>query len=145
MSTLTDLRALPNVALTNKPLFFSFISFDISVTTLLSQYRIARRDNTGRLRQSQQANELQQEVNALRTELDFLIQTQRSLTQQPTLQASLSPASCFPKLHTTTLPTSKRHAQVQKTHGGSTINSTRLHIGLREEAKGRLLPNGKIR
>ncbi|KAH9263663.1 hypothetical protein BASA83_012933 [Batrachochytrium salamandrivorans] len=33
----------------------------------------------------------QQEVNTLRTELDFLIQTQRSLTQQPTLQASLSP------------------------------------------------------
>ncbi|KAH9269748.1 hypothetical protein BASA83_008220 [Batrachochytrium salamandrivorans] len=93
MSTLTDLRALPNVLgpLTNKPLFFSFISFDISVTTLLSQYRIARRDNTGRFRQFQQANELQQEVNSLRTELDFLIQTQRSLTQQPTLQVSPSP------------------------------------------------------
>ncbi|KAH6591548.1 hypothetical protein BASA50_008623 [Batrachochytrium salamandrivorans] len=93
MSNPTDLRALPNVLgpLTNKPLFFSFISFDISVTTLLSQYRIARRDNTGRLRQFQQANELQQEVNSLRTELDFLIQTQRSLTQQPTLQASPSP------------------------------------------------------
>ncbi|KAH9246537.1 hypothetical protein BASA81_015911 [Batrachochytrium salamandrivorans] len=81
---------------TNDPAIGHSMDSDIhelqhSISELLSQYCITRRDDTGRLRQFQQANELQQEVNTLRTELDFLIQIQRSLTQQPTLQASLSP------------------------------------------------------
>ncbi|KAH9271126.1 hypothetical protein BASA83_006670 [Batrachochytrium salamandrivorans] len=89
-STYTYTTQVPYESLTTSNGLSRRISFEIS-DPRFKRYRIARRDDTGRLRQSQQANELQQEVNALRKELDFLIQTQRSLTQQPTLQASLSP------------------------------------------------------
>ncbi|KAH6598205.1 hypothetical protein BASA50_003820 [Batrachochytrium salamandrivorans] len=79
MTTLTDLRTLLNRATSsimsrhstssshgaNDPAIGHSMDSDIhelqnSISELLSQYRIARRDDTGRLRQSQQANEFQQ-------------------------------------------------------------------------------------